>query len=381
MIFLSDVVFGILGPTFSLFVVSLGGSLAIVGVLGGIVNLTRLASAIPTGIASDLWGRKSSLVLGLALLTVSLGAYSLISDPLLLASVRVIEGLGTAAVLTVGIAALSDAVPLPERGGAIGIYMTAMGFGYALGGAIGGSVVQALGFALAYQVVALVPVVALVLLMWLFLPGPARPVAVVPLRADAAGMLRLGFDRYLLPANLGNFLISMTFSATVVAFVPLYAASVGVSAAVFGSIFGVRSLLSTLVRIPVGMVARGRTHTLMISSLAIVMTAMAVVPSTAGPVPLLMLLCAEGIAYGCFITVGQIHISSFDSQRRGAVLGIYSTFASLGSTLGSIVLGILAQTTGLANVFYATSLAIALGILGIGWLGAGPWTIPGRGRR
>jgi MFS family permease len=368
MAFLADLMFGIIGPTFSLFAISLGGTLVLVGTLGGLVNLTRLASTIPAGMGSDLWGRKGTLLLGFALLTVATGAYGLVQDPDLLFVPRLLEGAGTALALTVGIAALSEAAPPLERGSAIGLYMTSMGLGYSLGGALGGSMVERLGFARAYQLVALVPLVTLVILWRFYRPVEEAPAAVAA-PTDVGAVLRLALHAYLLPANLGNFLVSMTFSATVLSFFPLYAASAGVSAAVFGAFFGLRSLLSTLVRMPVGMLAPGRTLPLMTGAMAVIMIAMGFVPATSSPPLLLVLLCAEGFAYGSFITVGQTHASEYDSAQRGTVLGVYSAFGSFGSTLGSVLLGLLAQSAGLSSVFYATSVLLAIGIAPMLWLG------------
>jgi sugar phosphate permease len=45
---------------------------------------------------------------------------------------------------------------------------------------------------------------------------------------------------------------------------------------------------------------------------------------------------------------------------------VYSIFAWLGSVLGSVFLGLLAQSAGLPSVFYATSLTIGIGVILMG---------------
>jgi len=368
MIFLANVLFGVQAPTFSLFVASLGGSRAVVGALSSVFGLTRLVSAISAGLVSDLWGRKGALVSGLALLVVSTSAYGLVSDPRLLFLIRVVEGLGRATVLTVGMAALSDAVLPMKRGGAIGVYMTVGGLGYSLGGALGGFTAEVLGFAGTYRLVALVPLIGLVLVAVGYRPPRDKAMCLVGALPDHVPMHRLAFDRYLLPANLGNFLIILTFAATIVVFFPLYAASVGVSPAVLGALFGARSLLSTVVRFPTGMLAMpGRTLPLMLGAIALVMVVMWLVPVTGDPSILLVLICAEGFAFGSFITVGQAHVTAYGEGQRGIVLGVYAAFASLGTTIGSLMLGVLAEVIGLPEVFHATGIMLALG-LAVMWL-------------
>ncbi|MDQ3549837.1 MAG: MFS transporter, partial [Chloroflexota bacterium] len=56
-IFVADIVAGIIIPTFSLFARDLGVSLALLGVLNTLSGVTQLAASIPLGIMSDRIGR------------------------------------------------------------------------------------------------------------------------------------------------------------------------------------------------------------------------------------------------------------------------------------------------------------------------------------
>ncbi len=228
MIFLSDLRLGILSPIFSIYVVSLGGSVALVGVLAGLFSLTRLVCSIPVGFASDFWGRKIVLVGGLLLLGGSTSAYGFVQDLAPLYLIRVIEGLGHSIIYTVGAAALSDSVPPVRRGTAIGVYMMAMGFGNSLGAASGGTVADMLGFAPAFWMGSLGLWVGLLVVVLLYRPADSPGARLVAAQLDWGELRRWIFDRDLLPANLGVFLMSMTFNATVIPFFPLYAASIGV---------------------------------------------------------------------------------------------------------------------------------------------------------
>ena len=369
MIFLSDLRFGILAPTFSIYVVSLGGSLAFVGALGSLFSLTRLVSSIPVGLASDLWGRKNVLVGGLILLAGSVGAYGFVRDIQFLILLRVIEGLGHCILYTVGIAALVDSVPPAQRGTAIGVYMMTMGFGNSVGGVLGGMVADAFGFAPVFWMASLALFVGLLLVAVLYRPVDGPAVRMGAAQHKWSTIRRWVFDRNLLPIYLGIFLMSLSYNSAVISFFPLYASSVGVRAAALGAMFGFRNLLSTLIRLPAGIQATpGRRLPLMVKTVALTMTAMLLVPTAADPLRLTVFLCAEGLAFGTFITVGQAHANARSVENRGTVLGIYATFGSLGSTLGSLALGALAQVADISFVFSITGVILMLGLVSMWWI-------------
>jgi MFS family permease len=368
MIFLSDLRLGILSPTFSIYIVSLGGSVALVGVLAGLFSLTRLVFSIPAGFASDRWGRKTVLVGGLILLAGSTGAYGFVQDLSFLYPIRVVEGLGHCIIYTVGAAALSDSVPPIRRGTAIGVYMMAMGFGNSLGAVFGGTVADVLGFAPVFWIGALALLLGLIIVALVYQPADSPSVRLAAAQLDWGELRRWVFDRELLPANLGVFLTSMTYNSTIVSFFPLYAASVGVKGTMLGAMFGIRNLLSAVVRLPAGMQATpDRRRSLMLKAIALTMTAMWLVSLSGNPLRLAMLLGAEGLAFGTFITVGQAHANDRSEKQRGIILGIYAAFGSLGSTLGSFALGVLAQASGVSWVFPATGALLTAGLV-IVWL-------------
>ncbi len=376
MIFLSDLRLGILTPNFSIYVVSLGGSVAFVGMLAGLFSLIRLMSSIPVGFASDLWGRKTLLVSGLILAAGSTAAYGFVQDLSVLYLVRIVEGLGHCIIYTVGSAALSDSVSPARRGTAIGMYMMAMGFGNSLGAASGGTAADLLGFAPAFWIGALVLLLGLVVVALFYRPEDNPSVRLAAAQLDLSELRRWIFDRGLLPANLGIFLTSLTFNSVVVSFFPLYAASIGVKGTLLGAMFGIRNLLSAVIRLPAGMQATAdRRRPLMLETIALTMLAMCLVPLVADPLRLGILLGAEGLAFGTFITVGQAHANNCSEKQRGIILGIYATFGSLGSTLGSFALGGLAQAGGVGWVFPAAAVLLAAGLAMV-WLAGKEKSVP-----
>lgn len=368
MIFLTDLRLGILAPNFPIFIVSLGGTVALVGALAGLFSLTRLVSSIPAGLASDSWGRKRVLIAGLVLLAGSTGAYGFVHDLQILYPIRVLEGLGHCVIYTVGAAALSDSVPPARRGSAIGVYMMSMGFGNSLGGTLGGTLADLLGTATAFWIASSAVLLGLVAVALLYRSSSNAKMLGAASSFDWGAVRQWVLNRSLLPANLGIFVMSMTFNAAVLSFFPLYAVSLGIKGGALGAMFGMRNLVSTVVRFPVGTQAvPSRRFPLMLGTVALAMMAIWSVPFATDSLQLTVLLCAEGMAFGSFITIGQAHMNAQSERHRGIILGIYATFGSLGSTLGAFALGPLAQAAGISSVFPATSVLLA-GSLAAMWL-------------
>ncbi len=108
-----------------------------------------LASAvftIPFGRLADILGRKKIFTTGLITTTIStlLAAFSI--SFLMLISLRVIQGIGMAMMYSTGVALLTSAYPLPERGKVLGINLAAVYLGISLGPTIGGVLTQNLGW-------------------------------------------------------------------------------------------------------------------------------------------------------------------------------------------------------------------------------------------
>lgn len=60
-IFMCDLVSGILSLTFSLYAKDLGASLSFIGTLSSISGITQLLTSIPIGMISDRWSSRPSL--------------------------------------------------------------------------------------------------------------------------------------------------------------------------------------------------------------------------------------------------------------------------------------------------------------------------------
>ena len=297
-IFLADVTSGVVSPTFSLFAQGLGVSLAMLGLLSTVGGLTQLLTSLPLGVLSDRVGRARVLLGGLgafaAALLVMAAAQGL---PLLLVS-RILMGAAVVGTFQIGAAHLGDITEPAQRPFAFGLYTTAMGSGFTVGPLLGSQLAQYRSPRVAYLVGAAIALAGLAIAWRIHrghrpaAPGATRPGAMRNVRAVLT-------HRSLMLVSFGNLLVSLTFAAAITTFFPIYGEQVFLTQATIGTIFAVRALVSTLGRLPNGIISRYFGHeAVMLAALgldAVVMFGMAHVTD----VRLLTVLVAiEGLAFG-----------------------------------------------------------------------------------
>ncbi|MFF2626806.1 MFS transporter [Kitasatospora griseola] len=126
------------------------------------------------GRVADLFGRRRLFLLGLALLAVASLAGGLATDPAVLISARVAQGLATAAVTPAGLALLTTAFPEgPLRERALGLNGALMSAGFTAGAVLGGVLTELLSWRWAFLIN--VPVALAVLLIAPRVLAESRP--------------------------------------------------------------------------------------------------------------------------------------------------------------------------------------------------------------
>jgi DHA1 family multidrug resistance protein-like MFS transporter len=145
-LFLAMIGFGLTLPVLPTFVERLGFGRAApaarvafhVGALTSAYALTQLVLAPLWGGWSDRHGRKSLVVFGLVGVALSQVAFGLGTSLGLLYGARLVGGAFAAALLVAATAAVTDAVPIGDRGRAMAWLGTAVSLGFVAGPALGG---------------------------------------------------------------------------------------------------------------------------------------------------------------------------------------------------------------------------------------------------
>lgn len=372
-IFCADIMSGIVSPTFSLYARQLGASLTLVGILSSAVGLTRLVVSMPLGYVSDRVGRKKVITLGMVSFALALALFAVAPNAYFLLPGRVVDGVAMVCTFLIGAAYVSDIAAPEERGLAYGLYATSMGLGFTVGPLVAAAVAARYGIAGSYWAGAAVGLTGAGIAAWRL--RDVRPeVAVVPQRrSPLADLGAMTHNRGLMAGSLANLLMSLVFGGAVVNFFPVYAAQLGISQAVISSMFSARAFTSTSARLPTGAIAsRVPSRSMMVLALCLATAVMFLIPRTEQRLVLSLLLIVEGIAFGSFLTSGQIFVAQHSAaETRGAAVGAYSTAGSVGSIFGPVILGVAADVGGVQTAFWLTGVLVLLGLLGMAYLYGG----------
>ncbi len=368
-IFTADLVSGILSPTFSLYAKDLGASLTLIGILSSIVGLTQLITSMPISVQSDKSGRKIVLTLGMLSFALATFLFAVSPNAYFLFPGRVLFGLAAVSTFSVGVAYVADIVTPAERGLAYGLYATSMGVGFGVGPLIGAIVALNYGVAASYLVATGLALVGAGLAakgLRTIRQSPGTP-GVRPPRLHWSDVRNVMRDPSVIVGSLANLIMSTSFSGAIVNYFPMYSSQIGLSQTTINSMFSARAFGSAAARLPTGAIThRISSRIVMGTALLLAMVAVVSMAQTDAPFLLGVLLLAEGIAFGTFLTSGQAYIAECSTPAtRGTAVGVYSTAGSLGSTLSPVVLGMIAEIWGVQTVFRVTGALILIGLFGI----------------
>jgi len=364
-IFLADVVFGIVAPTFSLFAKDLGIAVALLGTINTLGSFTQLLISLPIGLLSDRLSRPRVITAGMVIYAAALASFAVAQGPALLIVGRIFTAFAAVAIFQIGSAHLGDITVTGQREVAYGWLTTAMGLGFTVGPLIGSQLAERYGPRSAYVVGSIIALVG-GLVAWRFLREPGGQCPVTP-RAGSlfGGMRHILRQRDILVVSFGNMLMGVAFSGAIATFFPIYGDHVMISEGAIGTMFAIRALVSAASRFPNSMLARRvGSKPILLLALFLEVIVMFSIARTGQRVPLTVLLAAEGLAFGAYLVAGQTYIAEHTTREtRGAAVGVYSTASNLGGTAAPILLGLIAGRWGIASVFTVASCALGVGFI------------------
>jgi MFS family permease len=365
----------VITPVIPLYVDDLGGSAFLAG-------LALLAFSIPSfsvrpfvGRLADRWNEAGVLAVGLILL--ALGSFIFLVPLLAMVFVGgIVRGLGWAGLNTGGYTTLATAAPDQRRGEAAGYYTGATAFASIIFPALGLALLDGRGgFWLVFLLSAVMALlglpIALTLARW-----TAR--ATASATGETSGFTGLIAPGVLLAAGLN--LCSTVTMPSVMAFLPLYARSLGIEN--IGLFYVLAGLTSIIARPLLGKksdaMGRGPAIGLGLGSQCIGFLLIAIAAS----LPLILV-------GGIFVALGSALVGSTstalamdlaDPRFRGQGMATFSVSFQIGAGVGSIIAGALADLAGLRSMYYGS---IAITLAGFALLAAA-WKLlprPARDRR
>ena len=335
-----------------------------VGMAMGIYGLTQGLLQIPFGMASDRFGRKRTIVLGLLVFAAgSLLAASATSLPWLIAG-RALQGAG--AVSAAVTALLADQTRDEVRTKAMALVGASIGLMFALSLVVAPLLVAHVGLSGLFGLTGLLALGCIAVVIWWTPPEPAKhkntPRGRLSEVLRHAGLMRL---------NVGVFVLHAVQLAMWVA-VPAMLVAAGLDKqdhwqvylpAVLASFFVMGATLFPLER-------RGYLRAVFLGSVALIalvqLGLLAAVPR-----PGIAVLGVLLFLFFCGFNVLEASQPSLASRlaprhARGAALGVYNTLQSLGFFAGGALGGWLVKHVGAQGVFGAGAVLMSLWLL-VAW--------------
>jgi len=337
-----------------------GDDPARVGLALGMYGLTQAFMQIPFGLASDRWGRRPVVLVGLLLFVLGSVICALSNDIFWITIGRAIQGSGAiSAAIT---AWLADATRPEVRTRAMAMVGGSIGLSFALALVVAPLIVGAGGLSGLFWSIALLGVVCLAVARFVV---PVVPLAAKPERPARVMQVFTHID--LLRLNFGVFCLHLIQVAMFVVVPPLFIKLGGLSSAELWKVYLPVIFGSFIFMVPVIFVAeKRRAHRAM---LRLAVAGLVVVLALLTWASQGFYLLAAGLtAFFVMFNVLEALQPSLVSrvappELKGLALGFYNTAQAAGLFLGGSLGGALVVWGGAAAVFWAACALSALWLL------------------
>ncbi|MCK4702478.1 MFS transporter [Candidatus Bathyarchaeota archaeon] len=358
-IFFTDASHSTVIPIFPGYAKGVGASLSMLGSYGSVAAMAMLLLSLPLGQLSDRYGRRRMMVPGLILFIVVPLSYMAAQGPYHLYPIRVALGLGVGLIFGNGFLLMSEVAEEGFRNVAQGLYMTSMGLGFTLGPLVGGFAAKLVGPSLSFKISSGFAVLGLLLLL-MVKENRVKESGKTEARMRLSKLVR---DPRIIASGVANFVNSLMFNA-VTLFFPVYGSDIGLDEADVGIGFTSRGLASTAVRLPVGSLTRRiKALNLMAAGLLLSAATIFTVSNSSGLVLVCVLMGVQGVAYGVYLTSGNVYVSEEASKdRKATAMAVYSMFGNIGGIVGPATLGVIAERIGARGALQFSAAATVLGV-------------------
>lgn len=344
-------------PVFSVYAKTLpgGDNLALVGFALGAYGLTQAIFQIPYGIASDIFGRKQVIVIGLLIFALGSFVAAWAPDMNWIIVGRVLQGAGAISAAVTALAA--DLTREEHRTKVMAMIGSSIGLVFALS-LVGAPILYGwIGMGGLFCMTGGLALAAIILLLKAVPPAPpTNGHEKLPLR-------RVIFDKDLLRLNLGIFVLHIVQMAMFVVLPHALVDHGGLEAASHWKVYLPAVLVSFAVMIP-AIIAAERKDKMRpifraaIGLLAIVQIGLLFFGQSLWTLSLWLLLFF--VAFNVLeATLPSLVSRTAPAAAKGAALGVYNTTQAIGLFIGGAAGGYVAQNFG-DNAVFATAAVLAV---------------------
>ncbi len=343
-----------------------GSNLVLVGAALGAYGLVQAVLHVPFGMASDRWGRKPVMVIGLVIFAA--GSFLAAGAEHIWTAIagRALQGAGAISAVVMALAA--DLTRDQHRVKTMAMIGATIGFSFALSLVAAPALYPVIGMGGLFALTGVLALAGIGVVVWLVPEVPARA---VPRGAGTPGALRAALrDPQLMRLNAGIFVLHLVQMAMFVVVPPLLVAA-GLPLAAHWQLYLPVVLASFALMLPFVLHAdrRNAGRGVMLVAIALLVLAQGGLMLSGAHVTLLAVLL---LAFFCAFNVLEALIPSLVSrlvpaQVRGAAIGVYNTTQTLGLFCGGVLGGWLAGRFGPAAVFgVGAALALAWFVIAYG---------------
>lgn len=378
-VFIALLGIGIIVPVMPVFATSLGAGGLALGLIIAAFSITRGIFQPIVGNLSDRWGRKRFLACGLLVYALVGLVMPEATSVINLIVIRAFHGVGSAMIVPVAMACVSDMAPVGQEGRYMGLLNIAIFTGIGSGPLLGGFFTDLWGMAAAFYAMAGLSCLALLLVLFQ-LPTP---------ECKARGNRRMGIIEALVSMlsrrRTGGILLArmstMIIMVPTMAFLPLlmhqWFSSSGME---IGIVIACRTLVNAMLQTPFGRMADRRSKIgLLLIGCLVISSVMCLVPLASSFWWLLVLFIFLGMGEAIiWPTLGAFATEEGRQYGQGTMMGVFSLAMSVGVFCGSVGAGFTVDLLGLHWSFFIIGiLVLTLSMIAISLIrGTSAYTVP-----
>ena len=345
-------------PVFSVYAKTLSATTPfLIGLALGIYGLTQAILQIPMGLASDFFGRKNILTIGLLIFiggsviaALSTSIYGVVLG-------RAIQGMG--AIASTGMALIADVSRPEQRTKMMAIIGMSIGFAFMLAFITGPPLSGLFGVSGLFWITAILALLALIQLH-LFVKEPKKHIK----KGFSFSEFALSFkNKQLMSLNVSVFVLHAVMTAVFVVLPLILVEQLNFAAPEHWKMYLPVLLISVVIFVPMIIMHEKLKKYFLFVSLALFGLALSQI-MLANFSSSLLIISAMLVLYFAFFNFLEAAMPAMLSRiagekYRGAAMGGYSTSQFLGAFVGSSIAGIMMQSS-YQNVFYGTAVLVVI---------------------
>jgi len=351
---------GIIAPLMPVYAEEMGATGVWLGIIFAAFATTRMICTPLFGRISDRFGRKWFLLGGLCAFTFLSMGYFFSDTVYELTLMRMVHGMSSALVVPIAFAYIGDITPKSEEGRYMSVINLSTFVGMGIGPYLGGRLSDAYGIRSAFWAMFALGLIASILVLFLLPDLRRRKTGEIFSPPPLREILSNNMVKGLLIIRAG----SAVRRAIIMAFLPIFAAYIGLSKTHMGTMISVFVITAAVVQYPSGILAdrRNKFVIVMFGELAAI-CCFAFFPLVHSFPQLLLVGVTAGLAGGCAMpSILALNAEIGREYGMASMMGFVDAAMGFGMLFGSLTSGLVMDAVGIKGVFYY---GIIIGLIGL----------------